>query len=124
MVCTVVRSGVERIQAAHLVGNRSSSYHPVGMVSGPLDLAVGTVAYLCLQAREPHMKMPSQCCRDTHGRRSSTVAPAGSHICQADLQWRVVRALWKFADWDLANENDFWILSVLEAYDRSGGETW
>jgi hypothetical protein len=50
------------------------------------------------------------------------VALAGSHICWADPLLRVVRVL--SSDWGLANENDFWISSVLEAYDHSGGETW
>jgi hypothetical protein len=93
LVCIVVRLGVARSQAAHLVENRSSSYHPVGKVLGPLDVAMGMGAYLCLQACEPHTKMPSRCCWDTLGQRSLTVAPVGSHICRADPQWRVVRLL-------------------------------
>jgi hypothetical protein len=94
-------------------------------VLGLLDVAMGMVACLYLQACEPHTKMLSRCCRDTLGQRSLTVAPAGSHICRADPQWRVVMVLWKsLSDWGLANENDFWIWSVLEAYDHSGGGTW
>jgi hypothetical protein len=93
-------------------------------VLGPLDVAMGMVACLWkrLQACEPHMKTPSQCCWDSRIPRSLTVALAGSHICRADPLLRVVRVL--SSDWGLANENDFWISSVLEAYDHSGGETW
>jgi len=99
----------------------------VGKVLVPVDLAMGTVACLwkCLQVCEARTKMLSQCCWDTRSPRSWTVALGGSHICWADPRLTVVRALWESEfDSGLANENDFWIWSVLEAYDRLGGETW
>lgn len=102
----------------------SKNRHPVGKELGPLDV-VGKVACLwkCLQACEPRKKTLSRCCWDARGPQSSNVAPAGSHIYWADPRWWVVRVLWE-SDWGLANENDFWISSVLEAYDHLGGETW
>ena len=120
---TVVRLVVAHSQAVLLEGNHSNSWNrPVGKVLGPPAMGMVACLWKCLQACEPRMKTPSQCCWDSRISRSLTVAQVGSHICWAEPLLRVVRVPW--SDSGLASENDFWTWSVLEAYDHSGGETW